>query len=209
MKRIKFWKQFLENLDTNLSTDIMDLNESLSVVEDMVLDEISGGEIDLLDTFNLIDSQVSTENLEILLQDPFFVNSLSSIGLKKSGLQNTDDYQTFLSRSMRFSFVYDISANDLEQPKYILYQIWDSLAESWQSIKLRKVEGDIKKFYDKLSSKTLELSDGTTRWIYYTSNANEWYLQNLDRLDKEFRKVLKKEDLENLIKNKSLLVKII
>jgi hypothetical protein len=60
MKRIKFWKQFLENLDTNLSTDIMDLNESLSVVEDMVLNEISGGEIDLLDTFNLIDSQVST-----------------------------------------------------------------------------------------------------------------------------------------------------
>lgn len=209
MKTLLGYQDFLESLEINLSTDIIDLNESLSVLHELVLDALSKEDIDLIETFNLIEAQISTDNLENLLDDPFFLNSLRSIGLKKSQLQNTDDYQTFLKRTMRFCFIYPIESTDLEEPLYIIYQVWNEPLEKWDEVRLRKLQNEVKKFYDKLTSKTIELSNSDTRWIYYTSNANEWYLQNLDKLDKDFKKVLKKEDLENLIKTKGLVVKII
>jgi hypothetical protein len=110
---------------------------------------------------------------------------------------------------MRFCFIYPIESTDLEEPLYIIYQVWNEPLEKWDEVRLRKLQNEVKKFYDKLTSKTIELSNTDSRWIYYTSNANEWYLQNLDKLDKDFKKVLKKDDLENLIKTKGLLVKII
>ena len=47
------------------------------------------------------------------------------------------------------------------------------------------------------------------RWIYNTSNGTEWILQNIDKENDDFKKYLRKDDMENLIKNKKAKLTII
>ena len=53
----------------------------------------------------------------------------------------------------------------------------------WEDVKLYKVNDEVKKFYDKLTSKTIEILDGDENYIYQTSNGNEWTLQNIDKIN--------------------------
>ena len=72
-----------------------------------------------------------------------------------------------------------------------------------------KVNDDVKKFYDKLSSKVIEIDDDGNKFIYSTSNGNEWALQNIEKESDTFKKYLRKEDFENLINDKKVKIKII
>jgi len=209
VKKILPYREFLENLQINLSRDILDLKESLSVDDQLVLSSVGDRDLDIFTTLNLTQEDTPIDDLSILLDSPIFVNSLISIGLKKSQLQNTEDYQTFLKNPIRFSFIFRMESNDLEEPQYILYQSYNGVIEKWNPVKIRKVENGVKKFYDRLTSKTIELSLGDDNWIYSTSNAREWELQNLDTQTDEFKKVLLSDDINQLIKSKNLSVEII
>jgi hypothetical protein len=210
MEFILTYNKFLESLDHNLSNDIIDLNESLSMWHDLILKSIGGEELDIYDTLKITRDELGEEqNLEFLFNSPNFINSLSSIGLKKSSIFNSDDYETFVKKPIKFGFIYKIEANELENPDFIIYQVWNESSSRWEEIKFWSIKDDIKKFYDKLSSKVIEISDNDKKWIYSTSNGNEWVLQNSELETPDFKKYIRKEDLEELIKSKKLKIKII
>lgn len=210
MKYIKGYKKFSESLKFDLSIVNIDINESLSVWYDALLGSVGAQEVDVFDTFKLPkDDYIDKLDLEYLSDNIEFINSLSSIGLKKSGVQSSDDFETFVNKPCRFMLIYNIESNELENPNYLLIQSWNETLNKWDNSKLYKVNDDIKKFYDKLSSKTIEVDDNGEKYIYNTSNNNEWILQNTDKQNDTFQKYLRKDDFESLIKDKKVKIKVI
>lgn len=208
-KRLKSYKQFFDSLQIDLSIDLIDINESLGVMYDSILKSIGAEEMDIFKTFKLPEEYLDRLDLEILHDDVVFINSLASIGLKKSQLQNSDDYETYLTRPCRFMMVYNVESNELENPIFILIQSWNESLKKWESLKLYKFNGDVRKFYDKLSSKIIEIEIDDEKFIYNSTNKNEWILQNSDKANKRFKKYLRKEELEELLKDRSIKLRIV
>ena len=213
IRSFRSFRSFKESIvidSTFVSNILVDLNESLTIWHDLILTSIGAEEVSIYDTFHLPQEQYQSKlDLEFLSNDTEFINALSSIGLKKSTIENTDDFETFVNKSCRFMLIYRIEANELENPEYLMFQIWNDTLSKWEDLKLYKVNGDIKKFYDKLSSKTIELDDSLNKYIYTTSNGNEWTLQNVEKANEEFKKYLRKDELDLLVKNKKLKITII
>lgn len=209
MKWIKKFSQFKESIVVDLTFNTIDLMESLNIWGDVLLSSISAQNVDIFKTLNLSDEFKEKMNLDELSNNIEFVNSLSSIGLKKSALQNTDDFQTFLNKPCRFMFLYDFNSNELENPEYIIFQTYNSTIQKWEDASLYKVNDDIKKFYDKLASKTIEIVEGDTNYIYTTSNGNDWILQNVESQSDIYKRDVTKEDLQKIIDERKVKVNII
>lgn len=205
MKILKY-KQFTESLVMNINIDIM---ESLNIWHDVLLTAIDAKEVDMFDTLKLPkDIYKQKLNIDFLYDNVEFINSLSSLALKKSTLNKTDDYSTFVNKPCKWLFIYDINSNELENPIYILFQVWNDINKDWEDVKLFKINGDVKKFYDKLSSRSIELIDGEDNYIYHTSDVNDWVLQNKEETD-VYKKVLRKEELQSLLNTKNIKINII
>jgi hypothetical protein len=210
MKWIKRYSKFVESIKFDLSIVNIDINESLSIWFDSLLDSIGAKEVDIFDTFKLPkDDYIDRLDLEYLSDNIEFINSLSSIGMKKSNIQNSDDFETFINKPCRFMFIYNVESNELENPNYLLIQGWNETLKKWDESKLYTVNDDVKKFYDKLSSKVIEVDDNGEKYIYSTSNGNEYILQNTEKENDTFKKYLRKEDFENLINDKGVKIKVI
>lgn len=210
MNHLKYFQAFKESMRIELSLMEIDLNESLGLLYDNILKSINAEEVDIYNTFSLPKSDFADKlNLDLLSTNPEFVNSLSSIGLKNTNVINTEDFETFLSKPCRFILIYRMEANELENPEYIIFQSWNETIGKWSDSKLFKVKGDIKNFYDKLSSKVIEIEDGTNKFIYNTSNNNEWILQNSEKENEVFKKYFRKEDFEKLLNDQKLTINII
>jgi hypothetical protein len=106
-------------------------------------------------------------------------------------------------------FLYDINSNELQNPVYLLFQVWNESIKKWDDVKLYKINDDVKKFYDKLTSRTIEIVDGDQNYIYQTSNGNEWVLQNIDKENDIYKKTFRKEELQEMLASKSVTVNII
>ncbi len=211
MKRLKNYKKFLESLVIDLTfQDVEDLLESLALWHDALLSSIGAEEVDIFDTLKLRDEDFRDKlDLDILTDNIEFINSLSSLALKKSNLQNSDDYETFLNKACKFMFIYDINSNELENPVYIIIQVYNDTLSKWNDAKIYKIKDDVQKFYDKLTSKTIEIVDGDQNYIYQTSNGNEWILQNIDKENETYVRVFRKQELEDILKNKKVIINII
>ena len=105
--------------------------------------------------------------------------------------------------------IYDISSNELENPIYITFQVWNETNKEWEDVKLFKINGNVKNFYDKLSSKTIEVTDGDENYIYITSDGNTWELQNLDRENDVYKRFFTKDELQSLLNDRKVTVSII
>lgn len=211
MRKLKTYNQFKESLVIDLSFQrVEDILESLTVWHDALLSAVGAEEVNIFDTFKLPESDFMSElDLDFLSDSIEFINSLSSLALKKSELRNSDDYQTFLNKPCKFMFIYDINSNELENPLYLLMQIWNDTTNVWQDVKLYKVKDDVKKFYDKLTSRTIEIVDGDQNYIYETSNGNEWVLQNRDKANDIYKATFRKEEFQDLLKDRNVKVNII
>lgn len=210
MKHLKSFSKYQESIKIELGLINIDINESLGLLYDNVLKSIGATEEDIFSTFHLPkDEYTDKMNLDLLTTNTEFINSLSSIGLKKSNITNSDDYETYFKRPCRFMMIYRIEANELENPDYIIFQPWSETLDKWEDCKLYKVNGDIKNFYDKLSSKVIEVIDGDDNYIYQTSNGNEWTLQNVDKENDVFKKYFRTADFEKLLKERKLTINII
>jgi len=211
MRKIKTYNQFKESLVIDLTFQrVEDLLESLKIWHDALLSSIGAEETNIFDTLKLPQEDF-TNNLDLdFLSDSIeFINSLSSLALKKSELKNSDDYQTFLNKPCKFMFVYDINSNELENPVYLMMQVWNDTLDKCQEVKLYKVNDDVKKFYDKLTSRTIEIVDADQNYIYTTSNGNEWILQNSDKENDIYKKTFRKEELEDLVRDKKIKINVI
>jgi hypothetical protein len=211
MRKIKTYNQFKESLVIDLTFQrVEDLLESLKIWHDALLYSIGAEETNIFDTLKLPEQDFSANlDLDFLSDSIEFINSLSSLALKKSELRNSDDYQTFLNKPCKFMFIYDINSNELENPVYLMMQIWNDTLDKWQDVKLYKVNDDVKKFYDKLTSRTIEIVDADQNYIYATSNGNEWVLQNSDKENDIYKKTFRKEELEDLVRDKKIKINVI
>ena len=210
MKKIKTYKKFKESLVIDLMVMSVDILESMNIWHDVLLSAISAEEKDIFDTLKLPkDFYQKRLTLDFLSSNIEFINSLSSLGLKKSTVQNTDEYQTFVNKPCKWMFIYDISSNELENPIYITFQVWNETNKEWEDVKLFKINGNVKNFYDKLSSKTIEVTDGDENYIYITSDGNTWELQNLDRENDVYKRFFTKDELQSLLNDRKVTVSII
>lgn len=202
MAIIKKWEIFLESIRFDNSQNLSDIMESLSILEDNLLKSIKAEEENIFTMFNFL-KDMGKLTIEDIVNNPKFNDTLSKLSLRKSEVQQTKDYETFLRRNLKFVPIFDIESNDLMNPKYILIES--------DEVKLYRVNDNIKKFYDKLSSKTIELSKGDKNYIYTTSNSgNNWDLQNLENSDNDFSESLTNEDIQKLLsKYKDISVNII
>jgi hypothetical protein len=209
MKWIKKFKMFQESLILDLQYDTIDLMESLNIWHDVLLASISAEQKDILDIIKLGDDFNEKLDIDVLSENIEFINSLTSIGLKKSPIQNTDDYQTFINKPCKWMFLYNFDSNELENPEFIIFQTWNETLTKWEDAKLYKVNDNVKKFYDKLTSRTIEIIDGDQNYIYSTSNGNDWNLQNIDKQNDTYQKSIRKEDLQKLLDEKKITLNII
>jgi len=210
MRVIKSYNKFKESLVIDLMMSSVDILESMNIWHDVLLSAISAEEKDIFDTLKLPkDFYNGRLTLDFLSNNIEFINSLSSLGLKKSPVQNTEEYQTFVNKPCKWMFIYDISSNELENPLYIAFQVWNETIKEWEDVKLFKINGDVKKFYDKLSSKTIEVTDGDENYIYITSDGNTWELQNLDKENDVYKRFFRKDELQSLLNDRKVTVSII
>ncbi len=209
MKWIKDFKKYQESIQIDLTFTQIDIMESLNILDDVLLSSIAAENVDLLSTLKLPVEFQEKLDLDELSSNIEFINSISSIGLKKSALQNTDDFETFVNKPCRFILLYDFNANELENPDYILFQSYNSTIQKWDDTKLYKVKDDIKKFYDKLTSKTIEIIEGDVNYIYTTSNGNDWTLQNVESQNDIYTKEISKEELQKIIDERKVVINII
>lgn len=211
MKKIKTYNQFKESLVIDLNFQrIEDLLESLTVWHDALLSSIGAEEVNIFDTLKLPQDIFRDKlDLDLLGDNVEFINSLSSIALKKSTLENSEDYQTFLNKPCRFMFLYDINSNELENPVFIIMQVFNETLRKWDDAKIYKIQDNVKKFYDKLTSRTIEIVDADQNYIYTTSNGNEWVLQNKDNVNDIYKETFRKQELEELIRDKKIKINVI
>lgn len=209
MNFILKYNSFLESIKLDTIVNVIDLMESLNIWDDVLLASINASEVDIFKEFTLDDNFKNKLDIDFLSDNVEFINSLASIGLKKSQIENTDDYETFLNKPSKFMFIYDVNSNELENPEYIIFQNWNQTLKKWDEAKLFKINDDVKKFYDKLSSKTIEINDGDENYIYTTSNGNEWELQNREKENDTYKKYFRKEELQDLLDERKVKLNII
>lgn len=211
MKYLKKYNQYKESIVIDLNfQNIQDLLESLNIWHDALLTSIDAEEVNIFDTFKLPNDEFNDKlDLDFLSDNVEFINSLSSIALKKSELKNSEDFQTFLNKPCKFMFIFDINSNELENPAYLLFQTWNESLNKWEDVKLYKINDNIKKFYDKLTSRTIEIVDGDENYIYDTSNGSEWNLQNSEKENDIYKLVFRKDDLQSLLSVRNVKVNVI
>ena len=209
MKFLKKYSNFLESLQIDLTYQVVDLMESLNIWHDVLLSSIGAEQVDIFQTLSLPEEFREKLDIDFLNDNIEFLNSLASIGLKKSAIQNTDDFQTFVNKPCKFMLIYDINSNELENPEYMLFQVYNATLQKWDETKLYKITDDIKKFFDKLTSRTIEIVEGEQNFIYVTTNGNDWELQNRNKENDTYKKSLRKEELQKIIDDRKVKLNII
>lgn len=210
MKWIKTFISHKESIKIVDVSNLSDLMESLNIWQDVLLSSVSAEKVDIFQELKLpVDDFKSILDIKILSDNVSFINSLSSLGLKKSQIQDSEDFESFINKPCKFMLIYDSNSNELENPEYILFQTWNSAMKKWDDCNLFKINDKIEKFYNKLSSKTIEIVDGDQKYIYSTSNGNDWELQNLNLQNDIYTRFFTKEDLQNLIEDRKLSINII
>ena len=210
MKFVKGYNSFKESIQIDIKLIEIDINESLGMFYDSIMKSIGAEEVNFFDTFRLPKDDFSNKlNLDLLTTNPEFINSLSKKGLKKSNLTNSEDFETFLNKPCRFMLIHKAQSNELENPDFILFQSWNDNLSKWEELRMFKITGDIKTFYDKLSSKVIEIEDDGENYIYSTTNGNEWILQNVDKMSDIYQKYFRKDDFQKLLNDRKVKINII
>lgn len=106
-------------------------------------------------------------------------------------------------------FIFNIESNELENPAYLIFQVWHESLNKWDDVKLYKINDNVQKFYDTLISKTVELVDGDEKYIYTITGSKEWILQNLENENDIYKKVFRKDDFQELLSSRKVKVNII
>ena len=185
-----------ESFRVDEPSTMSELLEKLSVVEKNLLQSIGADQLNL-------DAFIS-QNINDLSDIKNNADIISAFGAKRLNIGNvehTDDYETFLLSPFKFCLIHRDGTTDLNDPEYILIQTYNSTERTWNKVRIFKINGDFSNFYDKLSNRSIELSDGENSYIYQTSNKNQWDLVNREASE-EFPKKLRKEELLKLINRK-------
>lgn len=210
MKLLKTYKSYKESIQIDIRLIKIDINESLGLFYDSILKSIGAEEVDFFEIFELPKKEFTPLlNLDTLTTNSDFIQRLSTKGMKKSNVTNSEDFETFLNKPCRFMLIHKIESSELENPDFILFQSWNESLSKWEDLRIFKVKGDIKNFYDKLSSKVIEIIEDSENYIYSTTNGNEWFLQNQEKKNDIYQDYFRKDDFQKLINDRNVIVNII
>lgn len=207
MKWIKDYSKFKESI-TYVGLTSINLKESLLKDHNDLLSSV-GKKLDLPSTLFLEDGKLDLDELNSESKSGIvFINSLSSLGLKKSSVKNSLDFENFINKPCKFMFLYSSEKDEIENPDYILFQTWNETLKSWDDLELYSVESDINNFLNKLTSRTIQITDGSKNYIYNTSNGNDWTLKDDVLGDDIYKKNLTKEELQKIIDEREILFNV-
>lgn len=201
---IKKYKQFLtENLEMTEIVNDANVLESIVTDSDNLLKSINAEQVRMGDIFNFNSEKFN--DLDILSKDNDFLKSINKKGFKKNNIESSKDCETFLEDTMdiKFFLIFKKDESELEpKPEYIVFQSKAKGATKWEPIKMYKVNENIRNFYDKLSSKTIEIKRGNKNYIFRTSNAgNDWSLQNIQNKDNVFKDIMSNDEIRATLKD--------
>lgn len=193
-----------------VDTDIL---ESIITSENSLLKSINAEEVNFFKTFSLdVDSFDNLNSIDELYEDEEFNKKLVSLKYKKTNLEETEESETFIDKTVdiKFFLIHKEEQSELEKPEYIIYQSKKRGEFKWENIKCYKVNEDMRNFYDKLTSKTVEISKGEKKYIYNTSNGGvDWVLQNVDDEDKTFKRDMENNDIKAILVDEEISITIV
>lgn len=198
MKHIKLFKIFLNSINESVENNplLKTINAENVLIGD-VLDFNS-------ENFN---------DIEVMSNDPEFLRKLDKKGFKKNNIEFTKECETFLPNFMdiKFFLIFKKEDSELEpKPEYMVIQTKYRNKPNWESIKMYKVNDNIRNFYDKLSSRTIEITKGGKNYIYRTSNAgNDWSLQNIQNRDNIYKDIMSNDEIRATLKDGQSKIKVV
>lgn len=185
MKHIEVFKIFESKLEDS-KKELKYFQNALDL--DVTVKELMGS-IDAvkLDLNSMFPTLKGTERLSDIPKDNNFVEALEKLELKISSLHDTEDLETFARMPMKWYWVSNEDASELEMPIYILYKYYHD--GKWSKMNLYYVQDEITKFLDALSLVTIEIRVDNSdkdikRWFYTTPDSGKSW-----NLEKEARKI--------------------
>ena len=187
MKYIKLYEQYIKE---SITTDV-----------DGLLDSINDKKVDFY-ALHLPNDDYITKPIELLYEDADFNKQLFKDNLKKDEMKSTSDIENFLRKNidMKFFFIYSRNESILDNPNFLILQYYKD--NKWHPIEIYTIKGAVEKFYQKLTAKTIELTDNNITYTYETSNSgNNWLLKNKDKKTDKFKENLNTNSIKDLIRN--------
>ena len=187
------------------------LNENISTGIVQLLQSIDAEQIDFYYTIGINKDKFIDKNITEIYNDSEFNKALYNKNLKKSELTSTLETENFLKKqyNIRYFLLIDRDIPKIDTPKYIILQ-YSKTNVGWSDVYMYKVNGNIRNFFEKMTSRTIEIKDNGVKYIYLTSNSgNNWILQNIEDKTDKFKETLEKDELRNILKQKNLELNII
>lgn len=208
LKDFKTFKKIKESIDGYELPFRIDLKESITTSPKDVLDAVDATEADIYQELNINPEEVDLKiDLESFVESTQVLEALTRSEMRIGDVEKTEDSETFLSTPMIYVCLYDKASSDLQHPKYLLVQLWQKETKNRTPITLYKIKDDFKKFYDKLSSKVVELEINDEKLIYKTDNSgNNWTVQ----IPKEgFKSEMSNKEMWEMMQDKNIKVKVL
>ena len=183
-------KNFLQYIKESITTDV-----------DGLLASINDKKGDFF-TIHLSNDEYINKPIELLYDDANFNKQLFKDNLKKGEMETTMDIENFLRKNidMKFFFLYSRNESILDNPDFLILQYYKD--NKWHPIEIYTIKGAVEKFYQKLTAKTIELTDNNITYTYETSNSgNNWLLKNKDKKTDKFKENLNTNSIKDLIRN--------
>jgi hypothetical protein len=183
MKHLNNYNLFLyeSNIEMVEVFNDADILESIVTDTNDLLKSINAEEVDIFQTFNINPDNFDRDvSLEDIFEDEDFNKNINKKNFKKNNIEYSEESETFLEETIiiKFFTIYKKDSSELEKPEYIVFQSKNKKSGNWENIKCYKVNEDMRKFYDKLTNKTIEIKKGEKKYVYVTSNSgNDWILQ--------------------------------
>lgn len=208
LKDFQKFKKIKESIDGYELPFRIDLKESITTSPKDALDAVDAVELDIYQELNIDPEEVDIKmDLESFVEAPQVLSALSRSEIRIGDVEKTEDSETFLSTPMIYVCLYDKASSDLQHPNYLLLQLWQEETKNRTPIALYKVKDDFKKFYDKLSSKVVELEVEGEKLIYKTDNSgNNWTVQ----IPKDgFKSEMTNKEMWEMMHDKNIKVKVL
>jgi hypothetical protein len=210
--RIKGYKKFLtENLEMTKIVNDANVLESIVTDSETLLKSINAEQVLMGDALGF--NSENYNDIDALSKDQDFLKKLDDKGFKKNNIEYSKDCETFLDKTLDIKFFLIFKKDDSElepKPEYIVFQSRARGSNRWEPVKMYKVNENIRNFYDKLSSKTIEIKRGFKNYIFKTSNAgNDWNLQNIQNKDATFKDIMSNDEIKATLKDGGTSITII
>ena len=185
------------------------LNENITTTVKELINSINGQQVDPFYEIGLDKDRYLGKDIDFLYDDSEFNRKLFDKDIKKGELVSTKETESFLIKKvdLKYFFLYKRNKSKIDDPDYIILQFNEI---SWSKIYMFKVDGSVRNFLEKLTSKTIELTYMDETYIYQTSNSgNNWILQNIENENEDFKEEMENDEIRDLLKNNDIKLKVI